>query len=121
MTRLIPTLLGVAALAVALAGCAGAATDSYAVTSDTTIIDVRTPQEFSQGHLEGAVSLDVTGGELAAALPTLDPDAEYVVYCRSGNRSAQAAKVLTDAGFTGVTDLGSLERAAEATGLPVVG
>lgn len=121
MTRLIPTLLGVAALAVALAGCTTAAPDTYTVTADTTIIDVRTPQEYAQGHLDGAVSLDVTGGELAAAIPTLDPEAEYAVYCRSGNRSAQAAKLLTDVGFTGVTDLGSLERAAEATKLPVVG
>ena len=66
-------------------------------------------------------NLDVTSGELSAALATLEQDAEYLVYCRSGNRSAQAVRLMQDAGFTDVTDLGSLDQAAQSTQLPVVG
>ena len=84
------------------------------------VIDVRTPAEHASGHLEDALLLDVTGGDLQAAIPTLDPNAEYLVYCRSGNRAGQAIDLLEDAGFTDLTNLGSLEDAAAATGLPVV-
>jgi rhodanese-related sulfurtransferase len=94
----------------------GAATDAAA---DVIIIDVRTPEEFAQGHLDGAVNLDVEGGEFEAGLADLDPAAAYSVYCRSGRRSAIAADVMAQNGFTEVTDLGSLESAAAATGLPV--
>ena len=86
---------------------------------DVIIIDVRTPEEFAQGHLEGAVNLDVEGGEFEAGLADFDPAAAYSVYCRSGRRSAMAADVMAENGFTEVTDLGSLESAATATGLPV--
>ena len=82
---------------------------------------MRTPEEFASGHLEGAELLDFSGGELAAAIPNLDPGAEYLVYCRSGNRSGQAIAAMEEAGFDRLTNLGSLEQAAKATGLPVVG
>lgn len=49
----------------------------------------------------------------------LDPDANYALYCRSGNRSGQAAAMLASAGFTSVQDLGPLQDAADALGLPV--
>lgn len=91
---------------------------TVAVTEQTIILDVRTPAEFAEGHLEGAELLDFNSGQLSAAISTMDPDAQYFVYCRSGNRSAQAVQVMKDAGFTDVTDLGSLEQAATATGLP---
>jgi phage shock protein E len=87
--------------------------------ADMIVIDVRTPEEFAQGHLDGAVNLDVEGGAFEAGLADLDPDASYAVYCRSGRRSALAADVMAQSGFTDVADLGSLEAAATATGLPV--
>lgn len=90
---------------------------TVAVTEQTIILDVRTPAEFAEGHLEGAELLDLNGGQLSAAISTMDQDAQYFVYCRSGNRSAQAVQVMKDAGFTDVTDLGSLDQAASATGL----
>ena len=93
---------------------------SVVVTAETVIVDVRTPDEYADGHLEGAELLDLTGGDFAAALPSLDPNAEYVVYCRSGNRSGQAVAMMEDAGFTNVTNLGSLSEAAAATGITVV-
>lgn len=92
---------------------------AVAVTEQTIIIDVRTPAEYADGHLEGAELLGLNGGQFSAALPTLDPDAQYVVYCRSGNRSAQAVQLMKDAGFTNVTDLGSLDQAASVIGVPI--
>ena len=71
-------------------------------------------------HQEGATLLDFNDGEVAAAIPNLDPEAEYVVYCRSGNRSSQATAMMEQAGFTNVVNLGSLEQASSSTGIPVV-
>lgn len=84
------------------------------------IIDTRTPGEFAEGHLAGARLIDFNGGEVPGALPTLDPHAEYLLYCRSGNRSGQAAALMVAAGFTSATNLGSLDEAAEATGIAIV-
>lgn len=81
---------------------------------------MRTPEEFADGHLESAVNLNVEGGTLEAALGGLDPDSSYVVYCRSGRRSAIAAELMVGRGFTQVVDLGSLENAAATLGAPVV-
>ncbi|MEZ5216207.1 MAG: rhodanese-like domain-containing protein [Ilumatobacteraceae bacterium] len=84
-----------------------------------TIIDVRTPAEFADGHLADAVNLDVSGGEFEQLIAPLDHGATYVVYCRSGNRSAAAAKIMADAGFTSVFDLGGITAWQDA-GYPVV-
>lgn len=110
-------LLGLAACSSAPAAEAGGGVD---VGPDAIILDVRTPEEYAAGHLEGAQLLDFNGGEVAAAIPSLDPDAEYLVYCRSGNRSAQAIALMEQAGFSDLANLGSLEQAASATGLAVV-
>ena len=101
---------------VAVADAASDATAEGAVV----IIDVRTPQEYAEGHLAGAVNHNVEDGALEAALDDLDPDGEYVVYCRSGNRSAIAAALMAEKGFDSVVDLGSLDEAAAATGVDVV-
>ena len=66
----------------------------------TTIIDVRTPQEFAQGHLPSAVNIDVSSPDFAARLATLDPNAPYAVYCHSGNRSGVAVAAMAGQGFT---------------------
>ena len=90
------------------------------VPASATVIDVRTPEEFAEGHLDGAVNLDVQSGRFEAELAALDPEGEYFVYCRSGNRSAAAAATMAEAGFTDVTDLGGLQDAADATGIEIV-
>ena len=71
------------------------------------MIDVRTAREFDEQHVEGADNLDIQGGsfdELIAELPT---DGAYVVYCRSGNRSAVATKQMRAAGLD-VVDGGAI-------------
>ncbi len=88
--------------------------------STPIILDVRTPEEYADGHLDGAQLLDFSGGSLEAALPGLDPNAHYEVYCHSGNRSGRAVALMEQAGFTNVTDLGAMESAAKTTGLEIV-
>lgn len=122
------------AAALALAGCssdgsgtagaddaAGGATTAVVVPQEAVVVDVRTPEEYAAGHVEGAINLDVQSDGFDARLATLDPAAATFVYCRTGNRSAAAAERMADAGFDDVTDLGSLQEASEATGLPIVG
>ena len=120
MLRTISVLLGVIVLPLALSGCTDGAAADAEISDAAMVIDVRTPEEYAKGHLEGAQLLDLTSGEFAAALPQLSPDAEYLVYCRSGNRSEQAVAMMKDAGFADATNLGSVEEAADATGIPIV-
>ena len=73
---------------------------------NTILLDVRTQEEYDQGHLAGAVCLPaetLTDGDLSVLLP--DKQAPLVVYCRTGIRSAQAAQVLSKLGYTDITDL----------------
>ena len=85
-----------------------------------TILDVRSPEEYEAGHLENAILLDLNSGQFEETLPTLDPDAEYAVYCRSGNRSGQAVALMENAGFTKVQDLGPMEAASSTLDTPIV-
>lgn len=72
------------------------------------ILDVRTPGEFAEKHIPGAISLpnETIGNQPPAELP--DRNAEILVYCRSGNRSAQAAKKLAAMGYTKLYDFGGI-------------
>lgn len=122
MRRYITVPLAAAAVLLGLAACSAGpnAASTVEVGANTVILDVRTAEEYAGGHLEGSQLLDFNSGEVAAAIPTLDPEAEYLVYCRSGNRAGQAIALMEQAGFTNVTNLGSLEQAAQATGNPIV-
>ena len=84
------------------------------------VIDVRTAEEFAEGHVQGARNLDIQNGDFEAALATLDKGVLYNVYCRSGNRSATAVAMMRNAGFTNVVDLGAKEDAAKTLALPIV-
>lgn len=84
------------------------------------LLDVRTPGEFSEGFIEGARLIDFQSGNFENEIATLDKNATYAVYCRSGNRSGQAVKVMHDAGFHNVYNLnGGVIDWANA-GLPLV-
>jgi phage shock protein E len=119
--RLLAALSVAASLALALAGCAPAtAPSSVEVSADTIIVDVRTPAEFAAGHLEGALNIDVQSTEFDALIADLDPDAEYLVYCRSGNRAATAIERMSVQGFESLQNGGGVEQAAQITGLDIV-
>lgn len=102
-----------------LTACSSAA--PVDMSSVAAVIDVRTPEETSAGYLEGAKLFDINGPDFAAQLESLDKAANYVIYCRSGNRAGQAIEYMQGAGFTGtLTNAGSLADASSATGLSVV-
>ena len=73
--------------------------------SGVVILDVRTPGEFAEGFIEGAQNIDFQSGNFENEIAVLDKNATYAVYCRSGNRSGQAAKIMHDAGFHDVYNL----------------
>ena len=78
-------------------------------SGDTIVIlDVRTQEEYDAGHIPGAIL--VPNETIVDKQPKLLPDldAEILVYCRSGNRSAQAAKKLIAIGYTNVVDFGGI-------------
>lgn len=75
---------------------------------DIIILDVRTQAEYDESHIPGAILIpnETIGNEKPEQLP--DTDQEILVYCRSGNRSAQAAKKLVEAGYTQIYDFGGI-------------
>lgn len=74
--------------------------------TDHILIDVRTPGEFASGHIEGAININVE--EIGQRLDEIPTDKPIVLYCRSGNRSSQAARILDNAGLENIYDLGGI-------------
>lgn len=70
-----------------------------------TIIDVRTPAEYAEGHIAGAKNIDIYAETFEEELAKLNRAGSYSVYCRSGNRSGQALQIMESMGFTDVIDL----------------
>ena len=104
-----------------LAGCAAPAEEiSYrqinmdeAITmmgeeSGYVILDVRTPEEFADKHIPGAINIpnEAIGSEEIPELP--DKDQLILVYCRSGNRSKQASEKLVALGYTNIVEFGGI-------------
>ncbi|KAA3644611.1 MAG: rhodanese-like domain-containing protein [Chloroflexi bacterium] len=90
--------------------------EQFGSGTDHLLLDVRTPEEFASGHIEGAVNINVE--TLASRLDEVPTDVPVVIYCRSGNRSATASQILVGAGYEGVYDLGGIQTWV-AQGLPV--
>ncbi len=87
---------------------------------DLVILDVRTQEEYAEGHIEDAVLLDFYREDFADELATFDPEVPYVLYCRSGSRSSQARAMMADLGFTSVEDIWGGIVGWQQAGLPVV-
>ena len=126
-------LLATAALgAIVIAGCSSStgtevetvapteAADVIAAETDEVVLDIRTPEEYNEGIIEGAVNIDFYADDFAVQLDSLDKDAHYVVYCRSGNRSGQANSTFEELGFTNVTEIDGGIANWYNEGLPVV-
>lgn len=82
-------------------------------------LDVRTPQEYMEGHLENAINIDVMGEGFAEKICSLDRGAKVAVYCRSGRRSRKAVEELVRAGFQGC-ELGGGILSWSAAAKPIV-
>lgn len=72
------------------------------------LLDVRTTQEFNEGHIKGSINLSLQSIQ-SDEMPDIAKNKAIFVYCRSGNRSAQATTILKNDGYTNVTDLGGIE------------
>ena len=113
-----------------LAGCASGATgvtnmnvedfSKKTAESGVVILDVRTPGEFMTGHIQDAQNIDFESGSFESQIESLDKNGTYAVYCRSGNRSGQAVKVMQDAGFKNIYNLNGGVIDWANTGLPLV-
>ena len=71
------------------------------IKADTNIaiLDVRTAKEFADGHVAGAVNIDVNQADFAQKIDELDRSQTYIVYCRSGRRSSKAVGIMAAKGF----------------------
>ena len=87
----------------------------------TTVLDVRTPKEYSSGHLESAVNMNWNGDHFMEEVKSLDPSKPVLVYCRTANRSSKAASALRNAGFNNVYVLDGGIVKWRAAGMPVTG
>ena len=74
-------------------------------SEDVQLIDVRTPEEYSDGHIENSQNIDFKSPTFGEDILVLDKSKPVVVYCRSGKRSRNSSKILMKAGFAKVYDL----------------
>lgn len=119
MNRQIKKILAACCLVCVLAGCSSVA-DGYTQVDASTaeqmmadedneiVLDVRTPEEYAEAHIPGAINVpnETIGDDAIAELP--DKAQLIMVYCRSGNRSKQAAQKLADQGYTNVVEFGGI-------------
>lgn len=72
---------------------------------EVQLVDVRTPEEFNEGHIENAVNINFMSDDFDANVANLDKEKAVMVYCKAGGRSAKAAARLKELGFKAITDL----------------
>jgi rhodanese-related sulfurtransferase len=77
----------------------------YQNDPDFVILDVRTPGEFAQGHLENAVNIDYYSKTFRDKLGELDRQKAYLVYCRTGNRSGRTLQIMKKQNFRKVYNM----------------
>jgi len=82
------------------------------------IVDVRTPAEFREGHLPGAVNMDYFGGPFETQIQSLPKTAPVLLYCRTGNRSASAYETMTKAGIGNILHMNEGITKWQQLGLP---
>ena len=85
----------------------------------TQFIDVRTPQEYAGGHIGNAINIDFNSADFKEKINKLDKKARYIVYCRTGVRSAAASEVMAKLGFMDIYNMAGGVSAWEAAGLPI--
>ena len=73
--------------------------------ADVITLDVRTPGEFAEGHISGAINIDVEGGTFETEIAKLDKTKSYSVYCQSGRRSLIAVDKMSASGFEKLSNL----------------
>jgi phage shock protein E len=84
------------------------------------ILDVRTPAEYADGHLQNAKNVDYNSPGFKDEVGRLDKSANYLVYCRTGVRSAAASQILLELGFSHIYNMTGGITDWQTAGLPVV-
>lgn len=79
------------------------------IAQGVLVIDVRTTQEWQSGHLEEAIHIEWQ--DILSISESVSKDKEIYLYCRSGNRSGKATKILIDAGYINAINAGSIQEA----------
>lgn len=87
--------------------------------TDGLVIDVRRPDEVAQGRLAGALNANLQADDFEAVVSGLDRQTPVYLYCRSGNRSGQAAEIMQAMGFRTIYNIGGYE-SLRAAGAEVV-
>jgi len=86
-------------------------------STEFVIIDVRRPDEYASGHIEGAINIEEA--QFGEQIDSLDKNGTYVVYCLGGVRSSRALTLMEEAGFAEVYEIEGGIRAWQAQGYPV--
>lgn len=73
--------------------------------SDFAVLDVRTPEEYNEGHIENALLLNVKSKDFENELDNLNKDKNYFVYCKSGRRSGKALNLMEKHGFKNINNI----------------
>lgn len=93
--------------------------DALLKQQDVQLVDVRTEQEYGNGHLKEAILINIQGQDFTTkATQQLDKQKPVIIYCRSGRRSMQAAQILVNEGFDTVYNMKGGILAWQAEGLP---
>lgn len=74
-------------------------------TENTVLIDVRTPEEYAEGHMPNALNINFNAPDFAEQMEKMDKSKIYLVYCRSGARSGRAADLISTSGFNTIYTL----------------
>jgi phage shock protein E len=120
-TLILAAALGLVACSAPAADTSGvrtaSASEAVAELGTRTVIDVRTPAETADGMIAGALNVDIGAPDFRDRIAALDRNGRFLLYCRTGNRSAQAASLMRDLGFRDVIDAGGYD-ALVAAGAP---
>ncbi|MEI0558568.1 rhodanese-like domain-containing protein [Brachyspira intermedia] len=81
------------------------ALDLMSKSTNLVLLDVRTPEEYMGGSAPNSINIDVLNTDFKSKIDILDKNKEYIVYCRSGNRSAIASSIMATNGFLHVYNL----------------
>jgi rhodanese-related sulfurtransferase len=123
--------LGTAALALLLRPFPAAAANLRDVTPEAAyealeadpsivVLDIRTPGEFSRGHVEGAINIDYYADDFAERIASLDPQKTYVMYCQAGGRSHALMRAFSKTEFKDVMHIPAGFSGWRREGLPFV-
>ncbi len=112
-------LMVISVLMLALSGCAHVPPGQSTVPR-ALVIDVRTEQEWSEGHLDGAILIPYDRIEEGIAIVAPDKKTRLFLYCRTGRRTALAFDVLKKAGYEDLINLKTLENASRELTMPIV-